>query len=78
MEFRELKTFQVVASLLSFNKASEVLHLAQSTVSAQIQSLEQSLGKELFHRNGKTISFTPAGVKLLSHVQQENHPADDS
>ncbi len=70
MEFRELKTFQVVASLMSFNKAADVIHLAQSTISAQIRSLEQSLGKELFYRNGKTIGITPAGVKLLSYVQR--------
>ncbi len=70
MEFRELKTFQVVATLLSFNKAADVLHLAQSTVSAQIRSLENSLGKELFLRAGKTISLTPAGIKLSSYTQR--------
>lgn len=70
MEFRELKTFQVVATLLSFNNAANILHLAQSTVSAQIRSLENSLGKELFHRAGRTISLTTAGVKLLDHTQR--------
>ena len=70
MEFRELKTFQVVASLLSFNKAALVLHLAQSTVSAQIRSLENSLGQELFYRTGKSVSLTPAGVKLLNYTQR--------
>lgn len=70
MEFRELKTFQVVANLLSFNNAASILHLAQSTVSAQIRSLENSLGKELFHRAGRTISLTPAGIKLLNYTQR--------
>lgn len=70
MEFRELKTFQVVACLLSFNKAANILHLAQSTVSAQIRSLENSLGKELFLRAGRTISLSPAGVKLLDYTQR--------
>lgn len=70
MEFRELKTFQVVANLLSFNNAASILHLAQSTVSAQIRSLENSLGKELFHRSGRTISLTPAGIKLLNYTQR--------
>ncbi len=70
MEFRELKTFQVVACLLSFKNAANILHLAQSTVSAQIRSLENSLGKELFHRSGKTISLTPAGIKLLNYAQR--------
>lgn len=70
MEFRELKTFQTVACLLSFNNAANILHLAQSTVSAQIRSLENSLGKELFVRSGKTISLTPAGTKLLDYTQR--------
>jgi DNA-binding transcriptional LysR family regulator len=70
MEFRELKTFQVVACFLSFNKAANILHLAQSTVSSQIRSLENSLGKELFLRSGRTISLTPAGIKLLNYTQR--------
>src|SRR5271157_2150542 len=70
MEFRELKTFQVVAGLLSFNKAATVLNYAQSTISSQIQSLENSLGETLFIRSGNKISLTPAGVKLLDYTQR--------
>jgi len=70
MEFRELKTFQVVANLLSFNKAANVLNYAQSTVSQQIQSLENNLGAMLFTRSGNKISLTPAGIKLLKNTQR--------
>ncbi len=70
MEFRELKTFQVVANLLSFNKAASVLNYAQSTVSSQIQSLENSLGEALFIRAGNKISLTQSGVKLLKYSQR--------
>lgn len=70
MEFRELKTFQVVANLLSFNKAAKVLNYAQSTVSSQIQSLENSLSATLFIRSGNKISLTPSGVKLLKYTQR--------
>jgi DNA-binding transcriptional LysR family regulator len=70
MEFRELKTFQAVASLLSFYKAANILNYAQSTVSSQIQSLENSLGEALFFRSGNKISLTPAGVKLLDYSQR--------
>jgi DNA-binding transcriptional LysR family regulator len=70
MEFRELKTFQVVANLLSFNKAARVLNYAQSTVSSQIQSLESSLGETLFLRTGNIIRLTPSGVKLLKYTQR--------
>jgi DNA-binding transcriptional LysR family regulator len=70
MEFRELKTFQVVANLMSFNKAASVLNYAQSTVSQQIQSLENSLGVMLFVRLGNKIKLTDSGVKLLNHTQR--------
>lgn len=70
MEFRELKTFQAVASLLSFNKAADILHYAQSTVSSQMQSLENSLGTELFYRHGNKITLTPAGARLLDYTQR--------
>lgn len=70
MEFRELKTFQVVANLLSFNKAAKVLNYAQSTISSQIQSLENNLGETLFVRTGNKISLTSSGVKLLKYSQR--------
>lgn len=70
MEFREIKTFQVVASLLSFNKAARVLNYAQSTISAQIKSLENDLGNTLFSRMGKKIQLTEAGINLLEYSQK--------
>ncbi len=69
MEFRELKTFQVAAIMLSFSKAAEALNYAQSTVSSQIQSLENSLGEALFDRTGNKITLTKAGVKLLEYTR---------
>lgn len=70
MELRELKTFQKVATLLSFNRAAEVLHYAQSTVSAQIKTLEDELGLPLFDRLGKQIVLTDAGEKLLKYSRR--------
>ncbi len=65
MEIRQLKTFKAVATLLSFNKAAEKLHYAQSSVSAQIQVLEEELGVQLFDRLGRGIALTEAGERLL-------------
>jgi DNA-binding transcriptional LysR family regulator len=70
MELRELKTFQKVATLLSFNRAAEVLHYAQSTVSAQIKALEDELGVPLFDRLGRQIVLTDAGEKLLKYSRR--------
>ena len=50
MEIRQLRTFQAVAQMLSFNRAAERLHYAQSSISAQIQALEEEL--EVKRRHG--------------------------
>ncbi len=60
MEIRQLRTFQTVARMLSFNKAAEQLHYAQSSISAQIQALETELDVKLFDRLGRRISLTEA------------------
>jgi len=70
MEIRQLKTFQTVAALLNFNRAARQLHYAQSTVSAQIQALEDDLGVRLFDRLGKRVLLTEAGEKLRPFAQK--------
>jgi DNA-binding transcriptional LysR family regulator len=70
MDFRLLNTFDVVSSMMSFNGAAKVLHCTQSTVSAQIRSLEDDLGMPLFERLGRCIALTPAGEELRRHVRR--------
>ena len=48
MDIRQLTTFQKAAALLSFSRAAAELNYAQSSVTGQIRSLENSLGVELF------------------------------
>lgn len=64
MEIRQLRTFQTVAKFLSFNRAANELHYAQSSISAQIQALEEELGVQLFDRLGRRIMLTEAGVRF--------------
>ena len=70
MEIRHLRTFKAVATLLSFNKAAEQLHYAQSSISAQIQALEEELHVRLFDRLGRGILLTEAGERLLPYAQK--------
>lgn len=70
MELRQLKTFRTVATLLSFNRAAEVLNYAQSTISAQIKALEEDLDVKLFDRLGKRIVLTEAGELLSQYAQK--------
>jgi DNA-binding transcriptional LysR family regulator len=70
MEIRQLRSFLAVANLLSFNKAAERLHYAQSSISAQIQSLEEELEVQLFDRLGKSIQLTESGILLLQYAKK--------
>lgn len=70
MDFRRLHAFSTVAALMSFNRAAELLHCAQSTVSAQIKALEEELGVALFNRFGKRIALTPAGETYLTYARK--------
>ncbi|MGE5789059.1 MAG: LysR family transcriptional regulator [Myxococcales bacterium] len=70
MDFRLIKTFDLVASFMSFNRAAKVLHFTQSTVSAQIKSLEEDLGTVLFERLGRRVALTAAGEALQHHARR--------
>jgi len=70
MEIRHLETFRTVATTGSFTRAAEVLHYAQSTVSAHIQHLERELGAQLFDRLGHTIALTSAARRLLPYAER--------
>jgi DNA-binding transcriptional LysR family regulator len=58
----KLKVFRVVADMLNYRRAADELHLTQPAVTAQIRSLEESLGIALFDRIGRDTSLTPAGA----------------
>jgi DNA-binding transcriptional LysR family regulator len=70
MNLQQLKTFRTVATLLNFNQAAKVLNYAQSTVSAQIKTLEEEIGVHLFERIGKRVALTEAGGKMLIYAQK--------
>ena len=65
MELRQLNTFITIAKLKSFSKAAQELQYAQSSITSQIQILEQELNVRLFERLGHTISLTSEGKSLL-------------
>ena len=77
MEFRQLKTFRVVSQLLSFTRAAEQLHMAQSSVSAQIRGLEEEFGVMLFDRIGRRVMLTDAGRKLHDYACRIEGMTDD-
>ncbi|TIQ19986.1 MAG: LysR family transcriptional regulator, partial [Mesorhizobium sp.] len=69
MRPRLLKTFLAVARCRNITRAAEEIHLAQSSVSDQIQTLETELGTALFTRSKQGLQLTPAGATLKSYAQ---------
>ncbi len=70
MELRQLTTFRMVATLLSFSRAADSLNYVQSSVTTQIQILEEELGVRLFDRLGKRVALTDAGKRLLQYTER--------
>jgi LysR family transcriptional regulator, nitrogen assimilation regulatory protein len=67
MDFKQLQTFVQVAELGSFTRAASVLQQAQPALSRQVRALEVELRQTLFDRNGRGVTLTPAGTRLLGH-----------
>lgn len=67
MDLRQVETFQAVAQDLSFSRAAARLGYVQSSVSAQVASLERELGVPLFDRLGRRIALTDAGRLMFSY-----------
>ncbi len=61
----ELKVFVTAAEELNFSRAAQRLHLSQSAVSQNIQSIERTYGVELFVRHGRSVQLSEAGVVIL-------------
>lgn len=65
-----LRAFVALAEQGTLTLAGQTTHRSPSAVSLQIASLEERLGRALFHRGPRGMSLTPAGRLLLLHAQQ--------
>lgn len=64
-ELTRLNSFIVAAEYLNFSEAAKHMHLAQSTISHHIKTLEHEMGTELFDRSASNLTLTEAGRLLL-------------
>jgi DNA-binding transcriptional LysR family regulator len=69
MRIEQLQAFLSVAETGNFGQAAQKCGVTQSTISRQIQSLEQDLGLPLFHRTSQA-KLTLAGEKLLPRARK--------
>ncbi|AEX54129.1 HTH-type transcriptional activator IlvY [Rahnella aquatilis] len=70
MDLRDLKLFLHLAESRHFGRSSKAMHVSPSTLSRQIQRLEEELGQPLFQRDNRTVQLTSAGEQLKNFAQQ--------
>lgn len=70
MEFSALRHFHETARAGSIRRASEILHVAPSSVSRSISALEYDLGAMLFERSKRGMRLTSSGEVLARHTSQ--------
>ena len=70
LENKHLITFQIAAKTLNFTQTAKMLNFAQSSVTAQMKSLEAELGTPLFERLGKRLILTEAGRKFQLYADK--------
>ena len=69
MEIRTLRYFLAAAREENMTKAAEILHVTQPTLSKQLKSLEEELGKTLFIRHAFSIELTDEGQLLRKRAE---------
>ena len=70
MDMKQLQTFIIAAETLSFTQTAQRLDYAQSSITAQIKTLEKELNVILFERLGKRIILTEEGKCLQQYAQK--------
>jgi LysR family transcriptional regulator, transcriptional activator of nhaA len=69
LNHHHLLYFWTVAKEGSIARASEVLHLTPQAISAQIKTLEESLGVDLFERAGRGLKLTDTGELVRRYAE---------
>jgi DNA-binding transcriptional LysR family regulator len=64
-----LRSFVAVAESGGFTSAAKLMNSTQSTVSAQIQRLEEEAGRSLLVRSTRSVQLTAAGETLLGYAR---------
>lgn len=70
LNYHHLLYFWAIAKQGSLRRASEVLHVSQPSISAQLKKLEESLGAPLFTRTTRRLILTDTGQTVLHYAEE--------
>jgi DNA-binding transcriptional LysR family regulator len=68
MEFRLLKSFEALAEIGHFGRASKAVHISQPALTKQMRQLEEEVGGPLFVRGRHGAQLTPVGRLFAAEV----------
>jgi LysR family transcriptional activator of nhaA len=77
LNYHHLQYFRTIVREGGVTKAARKLNLSQSTLSAQLKNLEESLGTELFQREGRSLVLTEAGQVALDYAEEIFQTGDE-
>ena len=70
MTLQQLHYVIAISEMGSFNKASEVLYIAQPSLTGAVQELERELGIVIFNRIRKGVTLTNDGLEFINYARQ--------
>lgn len=76
MEIRQVRYFVMVAQTGSFSQAAKELFISQSTLSQQIQQLENEVGVKLLERNTRKVTLSEYGQEFLPYAKNLIYDAE--
>jgi DNA-binding transcriptional LysR family regulator len=78
MDLRDLRYFEVIATLEHIGRASQQLHRTQPALTGCVRRLEKEAGAPLFEKAGRGIRLTAAGKVLLKWAQRMRFDVEDA
>ena len=76
MTIQQLRYAVTISELGSLNRASEVLYIAQPSLTSAMQELEKELGITIFSRSGRGVTLTNDGIEFIRYAREVLHQYD--
>lgn len=70
MTIQQLNYAIIISEMGSLNKASEILYIAQPSLTSAIRELEKELGITIFNRTARGVTLTNDGEEFIQYARQ--------